>query len=277
VYYRLGLIGNNVAHSISPVIYDWGLRAAGLDGEYRLHSLTREQAQALIRNEQWHGLNVTTPHKVAAIEWCSHLSARAEMTGAVNTITRRNDALWGDNTDVLGFEFALKRWWNPSEEIRRALIVGSGGAARAVLVALGQTFAPLQISMACRNPQAARERLGELLDEFSPVRCLSCSEAAQEMEGFDLVIQATPVGGVNVPGLPLPLPFRFKENAFVFDLIYIPRQTPFLQLARKCSARTENGLVMLIAQAAASFEIWTGHRFPLEDSLKQLPPILAME
>lgn len=277
MFYRLGLLGEHIAYSLSPAIFDWGLRATGLDGEYRLHDVSREHAQTLIRREDWHGLNVTTPYKVSAIEWCSNLTARAKVAGAVNTITRRDSMLWGDNTDVLGFEYALRRWWSSSDEVRRALILGSGGVARAVLVALGQTFAPLQISMACRDPQTARKRLGELLDEFSPVRCRTLTEASGEMEEFDLVVQATPVGSVNVPGLPLPEPFRFKTGAVVIDLVYVPRKTSFLQLAEQCGARAENGLVTLLAQAAASFEIWTGCAFPLARSLEQLLPNLAVE
>ena len=253
------------------------MRVADLDGEYRLHDTSRERAHDFIRREDWHGLNVTAPYKVNAVEWRSNLTARAEMTGAVNTIYRKDDPLWGDNTDVLGFEFALKRLWNPSDEVRRALILGGGGAARAALVALGQTFAPLQISMACRNPKIARERLGELLDEFSPVRCLSCHEAVKEIESFDLVVQATPVGGMNIPGLPLPEPFRIKSGAIVMDLVYAPRQTLFLQRAAESGVRAENGLVMLLAQAAASFEIWTGRHFPIARALNELLPDLTAE
>ncbi|RPH93931.1 shikimate dehydrogenase [candidate division KSB1 bacterium] len=274
MFYRFGLVGENISYSLSPAIFEWGLREAGLSGEYRVHDISLEELPLLIRQKDWDGLSVTVPYKRPVYELCSDLTARASITGAVNTLYRKKNNLYGDNTDVLGFQLALSRRWIYSDDVRRALIIGSGGAARAVLVALGQSFAPLSLTVACRNPESARDDLGSLLDQFIPVQCCSLDQASHELASFDLVVQATPVGGVRVPGSVLPKPWVFKKNALVFDLIYAPRITEFLKTAEKCGADTENGLVMLIAQAAASFEIWTRMPFPLEHALKNLLPEL---
>jgi shikimate dehydrogenase len=212
----------------------------------------------------WHGLNVTIPHKIAALSWCEYLTERARSVGAVNVLLRKSGVVWGDNTDVCGCEFALGRHSSSLGEIRRALIVGTGGAARAVVLALNQVFAPLQISMASRDPRAAAAR-------HSPnVHYLSLSSAAEQLDSFDVVIQAAPVD------VPLPEPLHFRRDALVMDLTYAPPVTRFLQAAERSGARTENGLVMLIAQAAASFEIWTEHAFPLERALTELLPEFAV-
>lgn len=271
MFFRCGLLGEHISFSLSPRIFEWGLRACGLEGEYRLYDLPQNRARALAGASGWHGLNVTIPHKTAALSWCEDLTERAKTVGAVNVLLRRNKAIWGDNTDICGCEFAFKRHLDMLGEIRRALIVGSGGAARAVLLALNQVFAPPQVSVASRDPQAAAARLGLVASRLSPVQYLSLSAAAEQLDSFDMVVQATPVE------VPLPEPLHFRPGALVIDLVYAPRMTRFLRAAARSGAQTENGLVMLIAQAAASFEIWTGHAFPLERALTKLLPEIATE
>ena len=271
MFFRCGLLGEHISHSLSPRIIEWGLRTCGLEGEYLLYDLPRDRAQELAGTFGWHGLNVTTPHKTAALSWCECLTERAKTVGAVNVLLRRNSAVWGDNTDVFGCEYALRRYSNSRREIRRALIIGSGGAARAVLIALNEVFAPQEVFIASRDPQAAAARLGLVTSHLSPVQYLSFSAAAEQLDSFDIVVQATPVE------VPLPGPLRFISGALVMDLVYAPRLTRFLQAAARSGAQTENGLIMLIAQAAASFEIWTERTFPLERALAELLPEFAAE
>ena len=271
MFFRCGLLGEHISYSLSPRIFEWGLRACRLDGEYRLYDLPQDRAQELAGASNWQGLNVTTPHKIAALTWCHGLTDRAKAVGAVNVLLRKSGALWGDNTDVSGCEYALRRHSNLPGEVRRALVVGSGGAARAVLLALKQVFAPQQVSLASRDPRAACARLDIADKDLSHVRYLSLPAAAEQLDSFDLVVQATPVE------VPLPEPLRFRRGALVMDLVYAPRMTRFLQAAERSGAKTENGLVMLMAQAAASFEIWTGHAFPLERALAELLPEIANE
>ena len=271
MFFRCGLVGEHISYSLSPRIFEWGLGTCGLEGEYRLYDLPQDRAREVAEHSGWHGLNVTTPHKCAALDWCHGLTERAKTVGAVNVLLRRDDAVWGDNTDVYGCEYALKRHSNALPEIHRALIVGSGGGARAVLLALEKVFAPQEVFIASRDPQAAAERLGLVARHSLQVQCLSLSAAAEQLDSFDIVVQATPVE------CPLSEPLHFRRGALVMDLVYAPRLTRFLQAAARSGAQTENGLIMLIAQAAASFEIWTERTFPLERALAELLPEFAAE
>ena len=276
MFFRCGLLGERISGSLSPRIFEWGFRICGLEGEYRLHDLPPHRAQQLVRDSDWQGLNVTTPHKTAALAWCEGLTERAKEAGAVNVLFRRDGAIWGDNTDIAGCKFALRRRWG-DRQVLRALVIGSGGAGRAAAVALKRVFAPAEIVIASRDPQAARARLSGYASDLRQTCCIGLRDAAAELDTFDAVIQATPVGGTQRDGVPLPEPFHFRRKAVVMDLIYAPLTTPFLRAAARDGAETENGLVMLIAQAAACFEIWTGREFPLDRALTELLSKMAAE
>jgi shikimate dehydrogenase len=128
--------------------------------------------------------------------------------------------------------------------------------------------------IASRRPVSAQDRLGDILSWFDVHQITTAHNAAEQLHTFDLVVQATPVGSASYPGYPLDPPLNFKRNALVMDLLYTPRRTHFLDAAAAFGARTENGLVMLTAQAAASFERWTGLPFPLEQCERELLPEL---
>lgn len=275
MYYRLGILGQSISYSLSPAIFAWAFRRTGLDGEYAVFDLPVQAAEELIRSERWDGLSVTVPHKTLARELCSDLTTVARKTGAVNTLSRRQGRVWGDNTDVAGFRHALRRSVPRCEALRRVLVIGSGGAARAIIVALRECTEALEIAVASRLPEQARRRLHATSEFTCAVQVISLPEAAGALASFDLIVQATPVGSARNPGLPLPAPLRFAPHAHVFDLVYSPVATEFLRAAKECGAHSENGLVMLIAQAAASFETWTGVVFPLDEALTDLLPNLV--
>jgi shikimate dehydrogenase len=276
VYYRCGLVGERISNSFSPRIFEWGLRLCGLEGEYLLYDLPPDRAQQLVEGSSWHGLNITTPYKTSARAWCRGLTDGAKAVDAVNVLFRNDGAVWGDNTDVGGCEFALRRRWG-GREVDCVLVIGSGGAARAIAQALKQVFVPREIGIASRDPQLARARFNSAAEDLPKLRFLSLQDAASKLHSFDAVIQATPVGGTGHEGTPLPEPLHFRSGALVMDLVYAPRVTSFLRAAAREGAQTENGLVMLMAQAAASFEIWTGCAFPLERALTELLPELGVE
>jgi shikimate dehydrogenase len=271
MFYRFGLLRESSTPSLSPFIFEWAFRQAGLQGEYRLLAVAAADLPTCLADCNWDGLNVTVPHKTRAFELCQEVTARAKNAGAVNTLFRKDGVLWGDNTDIAGFQFALKRFINDRIP-QHILLLGSGGAGRAVLVALTELYPKAEITITSRTPELAEEKIAMV--GTSPRRIISVEDAAYNLESFDLIIQATPVGSGRVPGVPLPLPLKFAPDSAVFDLIYLPRRTFFLQSAESCGARVDNGLVMLIAQAAASFEIWTGTPFPIELALEELVPVL---
>jgi shikimate dehydrogenase len=261
------------------MIHEWGLRMTGLSGDYVLLDLSDVEAERLIRSDKnrWDGLNVTTPHKPLAASCCDLLSEPAKLTDAANTLHWKDGKLYGENTDVDGFRNALRQVRGQGRAFQQALVIGSGGAARAVLLALSMAYPTLSVTVAARDIDLAKQRTSVLASAFANVAYSLPQEASSILPEFDLVIQATPVGSYKVPGSPLPLPLIFAPNAHVMDLVYAPRQTSFLAAAASCGTQVSNGLLMLLAQAAASFELWSGRQFPLEKAMTELLPRLEQE
>jgi shikimate dehydrogenase len=275
MHFRLGLIGQQIQYSLSPVIYQWMFKQAGCTGEYSVHDLTSESVENFLNTTaDWHGLNVTTPFKTLLADKCNELSEQAQAIGAVNTLYWCDGELCGDNTDAFGFRYALQSIGRKDSLFGQALIIGSGGAARAALYGLSLDFPETEIAVASRDPQRALAEIQPLANRFLALKCVSLDDAAAALPGYDLVIQATPVGSAKCPGSPLPGELHFRENATVLDLVYAPQETAFLKAARAQSATTANGLVMLIAQATESFELWTGEHIPVQTAVHELLPQL---
>jgi len=270
----LGLLGEKIAYSFSPQIFDWIFRRSGVEGRYPLYDVPAAEARARIVGESWDGLNVTVPHKSLAHGLCSQRTYRADLSAAVNTLCRGHGEVCGDNTDVSGAEFAVAGLMKGVRTVDRSLVVGSGGAARAALVALARSFDVHHLTVVSRDPPAVPGALQPLLQRFPQARVCG-REAAEELSTFDLVIQATPVGSSRNAGLPLPPPLRFKPDAAVLDMIYAPLRTAFLEIAERSGVPTQNGLIMLIAQAISSFEVWTGIAVPVDEAVRELLPRLS--
>ena len=271
---RLGVLGESISYSLSPAIFDWAFRKTGVEGEYRIYEVPPSEVRAFLHGGTFDGLNVTTPYKEEAARECLDLSPVARQTGAVNVVTSAPRGLLGDNTDVTGFQFALRELTGEAFRPEMILVIGSGGAAKAALCGLSAAYGRARVEVATRNPRAAGEKLAARLARFASGSVIELQTAAHFLRDFDLIIQATPVGSVKSPGSPLPERLNFRDGAAVMDMIYAPRETWFLERAGQCGARTQNGLVMLIAQAAASFQLWTGREFPLAEAMHELLPQL---
>lgn len=274
--YRLGLIGEHIASSLSPVLFSWAFQQTGTSGSYTLFDFPRRLARSFLLRARvdWDGLNVTAPHKDLAYTLCDELSETALRARAVNTLVRKQSKLIGYNTDVAGFRYALEQKLEVASKADRVLVIGTGGAARAAMIAVSQVLTPIEIAVASRRPMDALDRIAPVLPApFAPV-LLTHTKARKRLHDFDLVVQATPIGHLSNPGFPLDPPFTFKPGALVFDLIYSPRKTLFMEAAASFNAVTENGLIMLLAQAAESYQIWTGRPFPLELAVRELLPEL---
>jgi shikimate dehydrogenase len=209
------------------------------------------------------GLNVTIPFKQSIIQYLDALSPTAQAIGAVNTLYLHNNKLMGDNTDAPGFLADLKRFPSsgPSQEKRekRALVLGAGGAARAVVFALVRDG--WEVKIAARRPEQVRA----LMDQFSEYRqqlaAIPYNAEAFETQGFSirLVINTTPVGMVpKVSASPWPSGVQIPFQADCYDLVYNPAETRFIREARAAGHLAASGLGMLVEQAALSFKIWTG-------------------
>lgn len=264
----LGIIGNPLTHSLSPLIHNSVLALMELNYVYVPFEISREQVPAALeamRSLNIKGFNVTVPYKEAVIPYLDEISATAAACGAVNVIKNEQGRLYGYNTDGQGFIRAL------TEEgvtiAGRTLLIGAGGAARAVSYELAQAGMEAMDFLDLDGERAAR--LAEFIAALFPCRTSSAniSEASLEalMGSADLIVNCSPVGMSPETGQsPVKSYAGIRPGTVVYDLIYNPLQTRFLEMAGKAGARTLNGLGMLIHQAALTLEILLGVSPPVE-------------
>jgi len=272
--FNLGLIGYPLGHSLSPKIHTAALNACGLDGNYSLFPIPPEDKQGLqdlltrVRTGEIHGLNVTIPHKQNVIEFMDELTPAAQAIGAVNTMYMRRDKLIGGNTDAPGFLSDLKKVmvdWR-LEIGRSALVIGAGGSARAVVYALlndgwNVTLAARRIEQAQQLAKAVSSYKLQVAS-YSDLRPLTFN---LQLSTFNLIVNTTPLGMTpNTDSSPLPENTTLAKDTFVYDLVYNPRETKLIRIARAQGLNASTGLGMLIEQAALAFETWTGHNPPRE-------------
>ena len=267
-----GLTGWPVNHSLSPVLYKSALRAVGIDGYYQLLPIDPSEPSKLIdllnkvRSGEISGLNVTIPHKQSVIQLVDQLTSSANSIGAVNTIYMKDDQLFGHNTDAPGFLADLKQKNKIDfHSKKRVIVIGAGGSARAIVWALAGLSS--RITIASRKIEQSRKLGAEFNQEFAGCEIhsttMDASGLAVQLDNVDLVVNTTPVGMFpDTNYSPWPVGLLFPANAFVYDLVYNPRQTTLVENARKAGLAAENGLGMLIEQAALAFEIWTGVQAP---------------
>jgi shikimate dehydrogenase len=261
--FQLGLIGFPLTHSLSPKIHAAALQACGLKGNYLPFPIHPDDTQGLadilnrVRAGELHGLNVTIPHKQNVIPLLDELTPTAHAIGAVNTIYLRGDKLIGDNTDAAGFLADLKKFvgdWR-LEISNSALVLGAGGSARAVIYALVNNG--WSVTIAARRVGQAQQ----LASSFPNHQLLitNYNDFILHPSSFILLVNTTPLGMFpNVDDSPLPDNVSLPSNAFVYDLVYNPRETKLVKDARAQGLSATTGLGMLIEQAALAFEIWTG-------------------
>lgn len=254
----VALLGWPLGHSVSAAFQQAAFDYCGVDARYEPWETPPDalpQRVAALRALEVLGANVTIPHKEAVTEFLDEVDPEADRIGAVNTIVRREGRLLGYNTDGVGFLQPLRQaGFDPRG--RRVLVVGAGGAARAVVAALLDAGAAAVV-VANRT----QGRAEELARRFGIAAAASAEDAAREAE---LIVNCTPVGMAGGPrGLPLN-PRRIRPGAFVYDIVANPPQTPLLAAARSRGCRTLGGLPMLVCQGAASFRLWTGQEPPLE-------------
>jgi shikimate dehydrogenase len=259
------LLGWPARHSLSPVIHNAALREQGFDLVYLAlptHPDDLLTVVAALGATGAVGANVTVPHKQTVVVACDHLTPEAELIGAVNTLVWTADGLLGDNTDATGLVDALTADVSSlvGEEV---VVLGTGGAARAVMVAAGRLGA--SVSVVGRRREAAQELVE--LAERAGARGKAVADAADEaavrtvVGAGRLVVNATPLG---MQGEPLPAPFlELEAGQIAYDLVYHPPETPFLQAAYARGVEGHHGLGMLIGQAAAGYRRWTGREAPL--------------
>ncbi len=257
---RLGIIGDPVAHSISPAMQQPALDAIGANIIYERWQTSESELPeriASLRQPGMLGANVTVPHKQAVMALLDDVSPLAKQVGAVNTIVSKDGRLSGDNTDVYGFATALLEVC-PDAANRRAVLLGAGGAARGVALALSQ-IGVLSITIANRNVDRART----LCNELGLANLQSTAFADAPFARADILINATSLGwhAGESPTEPQALA-SLPSDALVVDLTY--RDTDLLDAARARGLATLDGLGMLVHQGALAFERFTGQPAPLD-------------
>ena len=244
-----GVAGNPIVHSRSPIMHNAGFAALGLNAVYvPLQARDADDFVAFARRRRLAGASITTPFKVALMAHMDRIEPLARRVGAVNTLVIRDGCWIGDNTDVDGFLAPLAKRMRLTGT--RATVLGSGGAARAAVVALVDRGA--HVTLSARRPDAARgivDEVGGRVGAWPP-----------PASSWDLLVNATTVGSVANPGDPMngaPL-----DGGTVYELAYAPAETRLVQRARHAGCQTIGGIEMLIAQAERQFELWTGQRPP---------------
>lgn len=267
----LAIFGDPVSHSISPVMQGAALEALGIDMVYLAFRVSPERlgrAVESIRTLGLRGANITIPHKEAVLEFLDEVDETARVLGAVNTILNNNGALKGYNSDSVGYMWSLEAETDFIPRGRTAIVVGAGGAARAVVYGLAAGGAA-RIIIANRTDFRAEVLSEELAAVCPGVEISPSSLDALKLSGYlektDLLVNATSIGmeGGGKGELNLPLE-RLNKDAVVSDIVYTPMETGLLKKARGLGLRTHGGLGMLVGQGAKSFEIWTGQKAPVE-------------
>ncbi len=237
---KLGLIGKDIKYSLSKKMHEKFGDFKNLNIEYDILDL-KDLSSVTNILESYDGLNVTIPYKEAIIPYLDALDKSAKDVGAVNTIVSKDGKFIGYNTDCIGFEQMIKRNIIP---LKRALIIGSGGAAKAVCKVL-ESF-NIESFITSRNKHAALKINNNYLSKL---------EAEEKIYEFAIVVNCTPVG-IDSESLPLNIN-EFNEKSYIVDLIYKPEKTPFLKMAEKSGATFSNGLEMLVYQGASAFSLFT--------------------
>ena len=266
------VIGDPIAHSKSPAIHNFWLEKLGAAPTYRAQHVLSDKLGDYIKSRridpEWRGCNITMPHKQAVIDLADQLDPVATQIGAINTLVREGDQLIGYNTDAVGFLEPLRGELSQEHYFRMARVLGTGGAARAIVAGLaGQGFT---IVLAGRNPDKARSILEEVapkgqhhavhLDHFAE----PTDFAFDDRDGcLDLVVNASPLGMRGQSELAFDWSHA-PPGAIAYDIVTDPLDTALLRNARAAGHQTLDGLNMLIGQAAAAFEKFFGQAAPRE-------------
>ena len=262
---KYGIIGFPLAHSFSPKIHNRAFKAYGIAAEYLKIEIPPERFESVIsdfKKENRAGFNVTIPYKTKILPFLDELDARAQQIGAVNTILVSEEGKWiGFNTDYIGF---LKPIIEFKDSLKKCLVLGAGGAARAVSIGIASGLTARELIIANRTLEKA-QTLTESISSFQTLKTSSCQIKAIPADQFDLIVNTTSVG-MGKQGNKTIIDIRpfSHSKTIVYDLIYNPAETLFLKTARKAGLTTINGLPMLVYQAEEAFKIWTGRGFTKE-------------
>ena len=262
-----GVIGEPIEHTLSPLMHNAAFEALKLDYvflAFRVKPAGVESAINGMRALNIRGLNVTMPHKSTVIKHLDRVDLSAQIVNSVNTILNKENLLFGFNTDGVGAFKALKE--NGVDlKGRKVLLLGAGGAARAIAYTMAKEADELAVlNRTVKQAQALAKLLEKSFNKKISTGSLSPSDIQSNLQDSDILINATSVGmKPKVEESPVPLKF-LRSNLAVMDIVYNPLETKLAKDAKTAGARVVSGVEMLIYQGAASFELWTGKSAPVE-------------
>lgn len=262
-----GILGYPIKHTFSPAMHNAAFKELGINATYVPFPVSPDHLEMVLKTLPQMGVcgvNITIPHKQTALTLMDTVSEEAKLICAINTIVFKSNKMHGYNTDSAGFRKSLEEsGFNPKE--KKALILGAGGAARAVAIALAQADVK-ELYIYNRSRERANILAQHIDHHFTYCSPHILEEhqtrSKEDLGKMDLVVNATSLG--LDPSDPIPIsPIFFKSGTLFYDLIY-HTQTNWLKVAKKSKMHTLNGLGMLVHQGALSFELWTGKKAPLE-------------
>jgi shikimate dehydrogenase len=256
------VIGNPIEHSLSPKLHNYWIKSYNLKAVYDKIKLDLSELESLIkdvREKKIDGINVTVPFKNSVIPFLDKLSNEAQKTQSVNTIYLRDGMVMGHNTDIEGFELAIK---HTNYEIigKSVLLLGAGGVSPSIVVALNN-LSVKKIFISNRT-QSKAENLKKIFNEIEIIKWGAIPD-------FDMIINATSLGLKNNENISLDYS-KISSEKFFYDVIYNPSETNFLRSAKKNGNKIENGKKMFIYQAQASFKIWNNLEPKVDDKVMEL-------
>jgi shikimate dehydrogenase len=262
-----GVIGDPIEHTLSPIMHNAAFKALKLDFAFlafKVKAADVEKAVSGMRALGIHGLNVTMPHKSAVINYLDEVDQAAKAIGSVNTILNKDGRLFGFNTDGVGALQALRE--NGVEPRgKKVLLLGAGGAARAIAYTLAREADELVIlNRTAKQAAELANLLKQTFDRKVVADTLSPNAIKDTLQDSDVLINATSVG-MKPNANQTPVAFEWlRPDLAVMDIVYNPVETKLAKDAKAAGAKVVSGFEMLIYQGAASFEIWTGHSAPVE-------------
>lgn len=268
-----GVMGWPVDHSRSPLLHNHWISTLGLEAAYVPLPVMPENLESAIRalpKLGFKGANLTVPHKEAALKFCDTLDDAAKRIGAVNTLVfGDNGAIEGRNTDAIGFAESLKAQAG-TDGLRgaNALVLGAGGAARAVVAALVDLHFGC-IRIANRSPEKAEAIAASFASSSVKTDAIAWDKRDDAMDGVTLVVNTTSLGMRGQPSLDIDLS-PLASNAIIADIVYVPLETPLLTMARELGFTPVSGLRMLVEQARPGFEAWFGTAPPVTPELMEM-------
>lgn len=265
-----GVVGSPVSHSLSPLIHTIWAQREGVNAYYVPIEIPDDddafrEAVKSLKTIGFAGVNVTIPHKERALKYAAEASDRARLAGAANMLTFGKNGPYADNSDIEGFLAPLKEQLKEHDDKSKALVLGAGGAARGVALAIKEAGYH-EITVVNRTRARAEALAGSLSESITGLKVADWSKRNEAGAGANLVVNTTSLGMTGAP----PLDFALEANpkAIIADIVYAPLETDLLRAAKTKGFRTIDGLSMLMHQAAPGFCAWIGAAPVVDDDLR---------